>query len=216
VKSTYLLFRAYSLIVVAMFAILVAIMIANLNPKAESGKGEAKAAGDIIAHIVWPNGDTDVDIWMFGPDEPGPVGYSNKAGIIWNLLRDDRGVLPDATPINYEDAFTRGVVPGEYIINVQCFRCNLAQFPMTVDMGVSMRDRYSNDTINNIVTTKIVLKADGQEKTGVRFVVKEDGTVDMSSINNVYRKLVGNKEIEKKGTLTVPDRYIGGGMGGHY
>jgi hypothetical protein len=213
VKSTYLLFRAYSLIVVAMFAILVAIMIANLNPKADSGKGEAKAPGDIIAHIVWPNGDTDVDLWMIGPDEPGPVGYSNKAGIIWNLLRDDRGVLPDATPINYEDAFTRGIVPGEYIINVQCFRCALADFPMTVDMGVSKRNRYSNDSIENIVVTKIVLKADGQEKTGVRFIVDEKGEVVVDSVNNVYRKLVGNKEIEKKGTLSVPEVYQNGGVG---
>lgn len=212
-KSTYLLFRAYSLIVVAMFAILVAIMIANLNPKADSGKGEAKAAGDIIAHIVWPNGDTDVDLWMMGPDEPGPVGYSNKAGIIWNLLRDDRGVLPDATPINYEDAFTRGVVPGEYIINVQCFRCALADFPMTVDMAVSKRNRYSNDSIENIVTTKIIIKADGQEKTGVRFIVDDKGEVVITSVNNVYRKLVGNKEIEKKGALTVPEAYQNGGVG---
>lgn len=212
-KSTYLLFRAYSLIVVAMFSVLVAIMIANLNPKADSGKGEAKAAGDIIAHIVWPNGDTDVDIWMIGPDEPGPVGYSNKAGIIWNLLRDDRGVLPDATPVNYEDAFTRGIVPGEYIINVQCFRCKMATFPMTVDMGVSKRNRFNNDSIENIVTTKIVIKADGQEKTGVRFIVDENGDVVMSSINNVYRKLVGNKEIEKDTYGSVPDRYINGGIG---
>lgn len=212
-KSTYLLFRAYSLIVVAMFAILVAIMIANLNPKADSGKGETKAAGDIIAHIVWPNGDTDVDLWMFGPDEPGPVGYSNKAGIIWNLLRDDRGVLPDATPINYEDGFTRGIVPGEYIINIQCFRCANAQFPMTVDMAVSKRNRYSNDSIENIVVTKIVLKADGQEKTGVRFVIDEKGDVQMNSINNVYQKLVGNKKIESETYLNMPDRYINGGVG---
>lgn len=212
-KSTYLLFRAYSLIVVAMFAILVAIMIANLNPKADSGKGEAKAAGDIIAHIVWPNGDTDVDIWMMGPSEPGPVGYSNKAGIIWNLLRDDRGHLPDATPVNYEDAFTRGIVPGEYILNVQCFRCNNATFPMTVEMGVSKRNRHSNDSIENIVVTKIVIKADGQEKTGVRFIVDENGDVVMSSINNVYRKLVGNKEIELKGELKVPEAYKNGGTG---
>lgn len=212
-KSTYLLFRAYSLIVVAMFAILVAIMIANLNPKADSGKGEAKAAGDIIAHIVWPNGDTDVDLWMFGPDEPGPVGYSNKAGIIWNLLRDDRGVLPDATPINYEDGFTRGIVPGEYIINIQCFRCANANFPMTVDMAVSKRNRHSNDSIENIVVTKIVLKADGQEKTGVRFVIDENGDVQMNSINNVYQKLVGNKKIEQNTYGSIPDRYINGGMG---
>ena len=211
-KSTYLLFRAYSLIVVAMFAILVAIMISNLNPKADSGKGEAKAPGDIIAHIVWPNGDTDVDLWMMGPEEPAPVGYSNKAGILWNLLRDDRGQLPDATPINYEDAFTRGIVPGEYIINVQCFRCANGVFPMTIDMGISKRNRHSNDSIENIVVTKIVIKADGQEKTGVRFIVKEDGTVDADSINNVYRRLVGNKVIEKSGPLTVPPAFNGGGM----
>lgn len=212
-KSTYLLFRTYALIVVSMFSILVTVMIANLNPKADSGKGETKAAGDIIAHIVWPNGDTDVDLWMMGPDEPGPVGYSNKAGIIWNLLRDDRGQLPDATPVNYEDAFTRGIVPGEYIINVQCFRCANATFPFTVDMGISKRNRHSNDSIENIVVTKIVIKADGQEKTGVRFIVNENGDVQMDSVNNVYRKLVGNKEIEKNGALTVPKAYQNGGIG---
>lgn len=212
-KNTYLLFRTYSLIVVSMFAILTVVMIQSLNPKADSGKGEIKAAGDIIAHIVWPNGDTDVDLWMMGPGEPGPVGYSNKAGIIWNLLRDDRGQLPDATPINYEDAFTRGIVPGEYIINVQCFRCANATFPFTVDMGISKRNRHSNGSIENIVVTKIVFKADGQEKTGVRFVVNDKGEVEMDSINNVYQHLVGNKEIELKGTLTVPDEYNGGGQG---
>lgn len=212
-KSTYLLFRAYSLIVVAMFAILVAIMIANLNPKADSGKGEAKAPGDLIAHIVWPNGDTDVDLWMMGPGEPGPVGYSNKAGILWNLLRDDRGVLPDATPINYEDGFTRGIVPGEYIINIQCFRCAFAKFPMTVDMAISKRNRYSNDSIENIVVTKIVLKSDGQEKTGVRFIINDKLEVEKDSVNNIYFKLVGNKQIEKEGALTVPDAYINGGTG---
>lgn len=210
-KNTYLLFRTYSLIVVSMFAILVTVMIANLNPKADSGKAETKAAGDIIVHIVWPNGDTDVDMWMFGPGEPSPVGYSNKAGIIWNLLRDDRGVLPDATPINYEDGFTRGIVPGEYIVNVQCFRCALAQFPMTVDMAVSKRNRHSNDSIENIVVTKIVLKADGQEKTGVRFIVNENGDVDVKSVNNVYKKLVGNKEKTTDGPVVVPDRFNNGG-----
>lgn len=208
--SAYLLFRGYALIVISMFTILVTVMIANLNPKSEeSSKEKIKPPGDIIVHIVWPNGDTDVDLWVYGPGEPSPVGYANKAGILWNLLRDDRGNVPDATPINYEDAFTRGVVPGEYIVNVQCFRCARAQFPMTVDVAVSKRNAQGD--LAGVVTSKVVLTKDGEEKTAVRFIIMDNKDVDRDSINNIYKKLVGNRRMEVDGPVHVPEAYQNGG-----
>lgn len=208
-KSTYVLFRGYSLLIISMFTILVTVMIANLNPKSEENKKETQAPGDIVVHIVWPNGDIDVDLWLDGPGEPVPVGYSNKGGVLWNLLRDDLGNLPDATPINYEDAFTRGIVPGEYTINVQCFRCNQAALPMTIDVGVSIRDRTPGLTgqLKGLVETKVIIKADGQEKTAVRFIVGPDGTVDKASINNVYKKLRGDKT--PPANYSIPPYFMG-------
>lgn len=190
----YVIFRVYALVIVAVMAMLVAVLVASVNPKVEeTHKAEAKAAGDIVVHVVWPNGNIDVDLWVSGPEEPIPVGYSNKGGLVWNLLRDDLGDSPDATPINYEDAFTRGMPPGEYVINVQCFRCNQATLPMPVDVGVAVRSKLGNQDLKNLVTTKVMMKVDGQEKTAVRFIVKEDGEVDPDSINNVYQRLRGNK-----------------------
>lgn len=210
-KNVYLLFRSYSLIVISLFVVLVTVMVANLNPKATDQKVlETKAPGDIVAHIVWPNGDIDVDLWLSGPDEPVPVGYSNKGGVLWNLLRDDLGNKPDATPINYEDAFTRGIVPGEYVVNIQCWRCHLATFPMTVDVAVSMRNRSGDQPLENFVVSKVLIKQDGQEKTAVRFIVKEDRTVAMDSINNTYKPLRGSNK--PSGGLTFPYYLDGGGV----
>lgn len=209
-RNVYLLFRSYSLIVISLMTVLVTVMISNLNPKASTDKvHDMQAPGDIVTHVVWPNGDIDLDLWVSGPGEPAPVGYSNKGGVLWNLLRDDLGDRPDATPINYEDAFTRGIVPGEYIINVQCYRCHLAKFPMIADVAVSLRNRTQNQPLETFVVTKVIIKADGQEKTAVRFLIGEDGKVIQDLINNQYKLLRGSKA--PSGNTTLPYIYNGGG-----
>ena len=53
----------------------------------------------------WPDAvDADVDLWVQAPGDV-PVGYSNKGGAIFNLLRDDLGTRADATGINYEISY---------------------------------------------------------------------------------------------------------------
>ncbi len=188
-RSVYLIFRTYSLIVVSMFSILVVLMMLNLNePKKKIEENQLKKApGDIVVHIVWPNGNDDVDLWVTGPGEPVPVGYSNKGGVLWNLLRDDLGDRPDFTPINYEDAFTRGTPPGEYTINVSCWRCAIASLPMTVDVAVSIRDRKATgEPLENLARTKVLIKRNGEEKTAFSFTIKEDGKADPNSINTRF------------------------------
>src|SRR3546814_3333786 len=104
-----ILFRDALFIMVLIQYILIVLMLPHLNPPASAK--QADPPGNLIVHVSWPEGDADVDLWLDGPAEPVPVGYSNKGGVLWNLLRDDLGTKPDATPLNYENAFTRGVVP---------------------------------------------------------------------------------------------------------
>ena len=64
-----------------------------------------------------------------------PSGYSNKGGLIMNLLRDDLGTN-DPTPLRYENQFSRGVPPGEYTINLHLFRNLQGTYPVPVDVTV--------------------------------------------------------------------------------
>ena len=70
----------------------------------------------------WPDGvDADVDLWVQAPGDV-PVGYSNKGGAIFNLLRDDLGQRADATGMNYEVSYARGMPAGEYTANLHLYR----------------------------------------------------------------------------------------------
>ena len=61
-----------------------------------------------------------------------PVGYSNKSGKIFNLLRDDLG-SQDITDYNYEVAYTRGTPGGEYVVNLHMYRGGGVSYPVRQD-----------------------------------------------------------------------------------
>lgn len=171
---------------VIILVVIVILILPHLNPPSQDSKAEPP--GNLIVHITWPVGDTDVDLWIDGPGEPVPVGYSNKGGLLWNLLRDDLGAQPDATNINYEDAFTRGIVPGEYTINVHCYRC--PQVPVIVLGEVAINTgQPGKSSIVPLVNTSTKLVTNGQERTIARFTLKEDGTVVPGSMNTVFKQL---------------------------
>jgi len=120
-----------------------------------------------------------------------PVGYSNKGGVLWNLLRDDLGTVPDLTNINYENAYSRGIVPGDYTINVHCYRCR--QLPVPVDMEVSIASDVAGSAdkarAEVIATSRVELRTDGQERTALRFRIDADGDVDAASFSTVFKSL---------------------------
>lgn len=181
-----ILFRDTLLNLVLMFVVMVLLILPHLNPP--SSKSEAEPPGNLIAHIVWPVGDTDVDLWVDGPGEPVPVGYSNKGGLLWNLLRDDLGNSPDATPINFENAYSRGIVPGDYTINVHCYRC--PQVPQNVAVEVSINTgEPGKSSLKPLVNTELKLVYSGQERTAIRFKLREDGTIEPGSMNAVFKAL---------------------------
>lgn len=168
--------------------IVMAIIILTISIKAKEEARAATPPGNLIVHIVWPVGDTDIDLWLDGPGEPVPVGYSNKGGALWNLLRDDLGRYPDATGINYEDAFTRGVVPGDYTVNAHCYHCPEVPVEVQAEVSINTADP-GKGSLKVLVTTSVKLVKQGQERTVIRFTLLEDGTIRPGSMNSVFKPL---------------------------
>lgn len=188
-------FRDFVMLMVLGFVAMVVWMLPYLNPKAK--EAAADPPGNLIVAITWPEGNTDVDLWVMGPGEVRPVGYSNKGGVLFNLLRDDLGTMPDATPLNYENAYTRGIVGGEYIVNVDCYRCPVVPVPVDVEISVNTGSSGKN-SLRDIATTRVVLHHDGEEKTALRFMLTNQGTLVADSMNNVYRPLRDYKDWSQK------------------
>lgn len=178
-------FRDFTLLMVLGFVAMVVWLLPHVNPPAQST--DAVPPGNVIVAIAWAEGSTDIDLWVAGPGEIVPVGYSNKGGVLFNLLRDDLGNLPDATPLNYENAYSRGVVPGEYVVNVHCYRCPVV--PQKVDVEVSINTGGNGKSVKPVATTALELRANGQEKTALRFRLDASGNVEPRSMNNVFRPL---------------------------
>jgi hypothetical protein len=127
-----------------------------------------------------------VIIRVHGPGEPRAIGYSRKSGKLWDLLRDDLGTVPDATGINFENAYTRGIVAGDYTINVHCYRCPDVPQVVQVEVAVSTG---SNSPMMVLVTTTVTLTKQGQEATAIRFTLNGDGRVKRDSMHRVFKPL---------------------------
>jgi hypothetical protein len=158
----------------------------------DPGKKNAAASaaiappGNVIIDARWPDGwNTDVDLWAQAPGDV-PVGYSNKSGLIMNLLRDDLG-SNDPTPLRYENAFSRGVPPGEYVVNLHLFRNVQAKFPVPVE--VTARCSVDGGDIVDLVHTTVLLRREGEEVTAVRFRLDEACGLDPNSVNAVFKPL---------------------------
>jgi hypothetical protein len=80
------------------FVLMTVLMMTVMNPPAKSSEADGvPAPGNVIIEAQWPDKlDADVDLWVQGPGDR-PVGYSNKSGRLFNLLRDDLGRTQDMT-----------------------------------------------------------------------------------------------------------------------
>ena len=108
-----------ALLMLGGFVLMTMLMMTVMNPPAKASETDGVTApGNVTVEMQWPDKlDADVDLWVQAPGD-GPVGYSNKSGKVFNLLRDDLGKSQDMTDYNYEVAYTRGAPAGEYIVNV--------------------------------------------------------------------------------------------------
>lgn len=182
-RTTSTAFKDFLFLCVLGFIAMIVWLLPWINPPKDDDKAEPP--GNVVVAIAWGSGDFDVDLWVTGPGEPRPIGYSNRAGKLFNLLRDDLGG-PD-TGLNYENAYSRGIVAGEYIINLHAYRVSV--LPQKVSVEISLNTGKPGKGMTPVATTSLTLTANGQERTALRFKLDKDGKLVAGSMNAVFRPL---------------------------
>ena len=166
-----------------LFAALFAITVMQSHAKS---KPEASTAltGDITISAQWDQGtDVDVDLWVQGPFDDRPVGYSRRADKQTSYLRDDTGSSNDFTDLNYEIACIRGLKPGRYIANVHLF--NNRGVPKT-HVKVTATLNPEGHVSELMAVKEIVMATDGEEVTAFSFVLDKDGDLVVGSTSDEF------------------------------
>lgn len=182
------IFRDVILLALAGFMTIVLLLLPHINPPLNSESSKSNPPGNVVVEIKWPSKiDADVDLWVQAPGDM-PVGYSNKSGLVFNLLRDDLGNFLDPLDLNYENAYSRGIIPGEYTVNVHAYRNagNIYPIPVTVVISVK-KTKQSN--LRPLLKSKVKLIYTGQELTVFRFKLTKDGELVNGSISTIYKPL---------------------------
>lgn len=104
-------FRDVIFLALAGFVAVVMMLLPHLNPPTKAEQDIA-SPGNVVVEISWASDiNADVDLWVEAPGDV-PVGYSNRGGNIFNLLRDDLGFFQDLSNINYEVSYSRAARRG--------------------------------------------------------------------------------------------------------
>jgi hypothetical protein len=180
-----MLFKALQVVAFLFFLALLA-----MNPEAKQGKIDTKA--EFIVTMTWPDNHPD-DIDLYVEDPLGNiVWYHVREAGFMVLDRDDRGGLNNSimvngkkvmSPIREESVSIRGIVAGEYTVNVQYYLAT-----QNAPVPVSVKVEKINPMVEVIHYDTIILTHAGQEKTAVRFRIAEDGSV--IDLNHTEKSLV--------------------------
>jgi hypothetical protein len=180
-----MLFKALQVVAFLFFMALLAI-----NPEAKSGKIETKA--EFLITMSWPDNHPD-DIDLYTEDPLGNiVWYHQREAGFMVLDRDDRGGVNNSvmvggkkvtTPMRQETVSIRGIVAGEYTVNINHY---LATTGMPVPVTVKVEK--INPTVQVISYDTLTLDHTGQELTAVRFRVADNG--DVVDINHREKSLI--------------------------
>src|SRR5499425_2394876 len=169
-----MLFKALQVVAFLFFIALLA-----MNPEAKSGKIDTKA--EFIITLTWPDSHPD-DIDLYTEDPLGNiVWYHEREAGFMVLDRDDRGGLNNSitvnshkilSPIRQETTSIRGIVAGEYTVNVNYYLATT-----TAPVPVSVKIEKVNPAVEVVYYDTIMLDHVGQEKTAARFKIAESGNV---------------------------------------
>jgi len=169
-----MLFKALQVVAFLFFLALLAV-----SPDSKEGKVDSKA--EFIITMDWPDNHPD-DLDLFVQDPAGNIAwYRHREAGFLTLDRDDRGGANDfimvngkkiASPIREEIVTLRGIVPGEYTVNVSHFQATTGE-PVAANVKV----QKLNPTAQVIFDDKVTLNHTGDEKTAVRFRLDAEGKV---------------------------------------
>jgi hypothetical protein len=169
-----MLFKALQVVAFLFFLALLAI-----SPDSKEGKIDSKA--EFIITMDWPDNHPD-DLDLFVQDPLGNIAwYRHREAGFLTLDRDDRGGANDfivvngrkiASPIREEIVTVRGIVRGEYTVNVSHFQATTGQ-----PVEATVKVQKLNPTAQVIFDNKVMVNHTGDEKTAVRFKLDAEGKV---------------------------------------
>lgn len=182
-------FRDVILLALAGFVAVLLLLLPHINPPAKA-EADTSSPGNLIVEIRWPDDiDADVDLWVQAPGGR-PVGYSNKGGTAFNLLRDDLGHKGDFTDLNYEVSYSRGLSEGAYTVNLHLYSNTSGEYPIPVAVVVSAK-RNAQESSRELLSKRVVMTHMGQEMTIFRFDLDENGRVVPGSVHDLPKLLRG-------------------------
>jgi len=195
--GTFVPFTDIVLNVLLGFTFLVLITLALVRPEAKAGSVDVKA--EVLITVSWPDGaEDDVDTYVQDP-LGNIVWYFGREKGLLNLERDDRGAFHDTVlvngarlenPLNQETVTLRGVIPGEYIVNVNDYN-----HVTRGNLPVSVRVEKLNPKVSVIFYGVSQLTHSGDEATATRFTLDEQGNV--TDINSRPQSLVQQVKARK-------------------
>jgi hypothetical protein len=172
------------------FVVMFVLAFLLINPVAKSGAIDPKA--EFLITLNWPDGRLE-DVDLYVEDPLGElVWFRNREAGLMHLDRDDLGELNDAievagrrviNPINQETVSIRGIVPGEYVVNLHLYRAaGAGPVPATVKV------EKLNPSVQLVFYGPVTLAEQGNERTAVRFLVGGDGRV--LDVNQLPKSIV--------------------------
>jgi hypothetical protein len=171
------------------FAVMVFIAFALIRPDANAGTVDLKA--DVVITASWPDGNPDdVDLYVEDPQGNVVWYYVKEAGLI-HLDRDDRGNYRDTmdvngvkieSPLNQESVVIRGIVPGEYVVDVFRYTATTGE-----PIPVSVKVEKLNPKLTVIYYGQVILDGKLDEKTAVRFTLNPDG--GLAKLDDTFKSL---------------------------
>lgn len=194
--TTDTVFRDVILLTLVGFVAMVIMLLPHIQKKEEDTE-DHKAPGNVIVELHWPSDmNVDVDLWVKGPKST-PVGFWNQGNDVFNLLRDDLGTEGDATNENYEISYSRGIPPGEYIINVHMYGTVPPGLVVPAKVVVSVRGKY--ESARQILMSTVELRQRNQEETAFRFRLTAEGDLVEGSVSTLRHPLItGYRQSERK------------------
>ena len=170
------------------FSLLFFISILFMNPIAKLGNVNYKA--EYIITVTWPDDQPDdIDVWMSDPNQ-NVLSYRERDVGWLQLDRDDQGDLNDTIevngvkmvyPINQEVVSIRGIVSGEYILNLQYYK-SVTQTPVTATVKIEK----VNPSLKLVYVDKVTLNIEDDELTVLRFTLDTAG--EIVDINHLDKK----------------------------
>jgi len=180
------------------FAFMFFISFALIQKPVDEGNIESKA--EFIISVEWEDYHPD-DVDLIVEDPQGNIVYfQNKEDGLMHLDRDDRGTLADRliidgvnveNPANQEIITIRGIMAGEYIVNLLHYKANFV-----VPLKTKVKVEKINPRVEIVYFGNHFLTKTGDELTAVRFFLDEKGNVQ--DLNFIEKLLITKNGILKQ------------------